>query len=184
MDQPWEAFPDMILRKWHQSIHANSPYNKAKEIRVNQSVCKEFSEYGAPMSKWHDIVYTGRDLPPQLTNHTPNSNRSNSKSHLKATSLRRWTSRRHSCKIKPRRLQKYVALNLLGNEVIRLLRLSHSTVTSEQSKSFHQYNAKDYLCSSSLWNRNPLEVYHVLLQIKKYYPWSSSTVHHWSKKYS
>ena len=76
--------------------------------------------YGALMSKWHDIVYIGRDLPPQPANHTPNSNRSNSKSHLKATSLIRQTSKKHSCKSKPGRLQEYVTLNLLGNKVIRL----------------------------------------------------------------
>jgi len=34
--------------------------------------------------------------------------------------------------------------------------------TSELSKLFHQYNVKDYLCLSSLWNEPP-EVHHVLL---------------------
>ena len=104
-----------------RSIHANSPCYKAKERRVNQSICREILEYGARMSKWHGTVYTGRDLSPQPANHTPNSNRSNSKSHLKVTSLT-------SCKSKPVRLQEHLALNLLGNEVIRLLWLSCSTV--------------------------------------------------------
>ena len=60
---------------------------QAKERRVNQSVCGEILEYGTSMFKWHDKVYIGRDLPSQPANHTPNSNRSKSKSHLKAASL-------------------------------------------------------------------------------------------------
>ena len=120
----------------------DSPCYKTKERRVNQSVCGEILEYGAPIFKWHDPAYTSRDLLSQPANHTHISNRSNSK-HLKATSLTRQMNRRHSCK------SKHVALNLLGNEVIRLLWMSRSTVTSEQSKSFHRYNIKDYLCLSS-----------------------------------
>jgi len=69
------------------------------------------------MSKWYDAVYAGRDLPSKPANHTPNSNRSSSKSRLKVTSLTRRTSRRHSCKSKVGRLQEHVALNLLCNEV-------------------------------------------------------------------
>ena len=60
---------------------------KAKERRVNQSVCGEILKYDALMSKWYDTVYTGKDLPPQSANHTPNTNRCNSKSHLESTSL-------------------------------------------------------------------------------------------------
>jgi len=177
MSQPREALPGAILWRWHWNTIANSPCYKDKERIINQSICGEILEYGAPMSKWHDTVYTSRDLLPHPANHPPNSNRSNSKSHLEVTSLIRWMSRRHSCKSKSGRLQEHVALNLLGNKVIWLLWLSRSTVTSEQSKSFHRY-------LSSLWNKNPLEVHHILLQTKKYYPWSSSTIHLWSKKYS
>ena len=151
-----EALPRSILRRWHRSIRANSSCYKAKERRVNQSVYGEILEYGALFSKWHDTIYTGKDLPSQPANYTPSSNMSNSKSHLKATSLRRWTSRSYSCKSKTGILQEHVALNLLGNEVIRLLRLSRSTVISEQSKSFHRY-------LSSPWNKTPLEVHHILL---------------------
>jgi len=145
-----EALPGVILRRWYWSILANSPCFKAKERRVNQSIYGEISEYGAPMSKWYDVVYTGRDLPPQPANHTPSSNRSNSKSHLEAISPIKRTSRRYSCKSKLGRLQEHVVLNLLGNEVIRFRRLSRSTVTSEYPKSFLQYNVKDYLCLSPL----------------------------------
>jgi len=148
MGRPREVLPDAILRRWHSSFHVNSPWYKAKERKVNQSVCKEISEYSASMSKWHDTVYTDRDLLSQPANYTSNSNRSNLKLHLKTASLTRRTSRRHSCKSKPGRLQEHVVLNLLGNEVIRLLWLSGSTITSEQSKPFLWYNVKDYLCLS------------------------------------
>jgi len=120
MVRPREALSCAILREWHWSIRAHYPCYKAKERRVNQSFCGEISEYGASISKWHDTVYTGRDLPPHPSNHTPSSNRSNLKSHLEATSLIRWTSRRHNYKSKPERLQEHVALSLLGNELIRL----------------------------------------------------------------
>jgi len=83
------------------------------------------------MSKGHDTVYTSRDLPPQPANHTSNSNRSISKSHLEAGGHTRRMSRRHSCKNKPGKLQEHIALNLLDNKVIRLLWLSCSTFTSE-----------------------------------------------------
>jgi len=44
------------------------------------------------MSKQRDTVYTDQDLPLQPANHTPNANRSNSKSHLKVTNLTRQTA--------------------------------------------------------------------------------------------
>ena len=47
-------------------------------------------------------------------------------------------------------------------------RLPRSTVTSRQSKSFHQYNAKEYL-----WNKDLLEVHHVL-QKKGHFEWYSN----------
>ena len=118
--RPRETLPSTILQR-HRSIRANSPYYKAKERRVNQRICEEISEFGTPMSKWHVTVYSDRDLSPRPANHTPISNRNNSKSHLKATILTRQTSKRHSCKSKSGRLQEHVALNLLGNEVIQLL---------------------------------------------------------------
>ena len=183
MGQPREALPGAILRRWHRSIRVNALCQKAKEKRVNQSVYEEISEYGAPMSKWYDTVYAGRDLPPQPANYTPTSNRSNSKSHLEATSLTRRTSRRHSCNSKPGWLQEHVVLNLLGNEVIRLLRLSRSTVTSAQSKAFHRYNVKDYLYLLFSWNKNPLEVHHVLLSKQKVLSMIKLISHLWSNKY-
>ena len=148
MGRPREALPGAILQRWHLSIRANSSCYKAKERRVSQSICGEISEYDALMFKWHDIVYTGRDLLPQPANHTPRSNRSNLKSHLEAISLTRRTSRRHSGKSKSGRLQELIARNLLGSEVIWLLRLSCSTITSERSKLFYRY-------LSSPWNKTP-----------------------------
>jgi len=46
-------------------------------MKVHQDFCGEISEYGAQMSKWHDTIYAGRNLPPQFANHTPSLNRSN-----------------------------------------------------------------------------------------------------------
>jgi len=91
---------------------------KQKKGELIKAFVDEISEYGALMSKWHVTIYTERDLSPQPANHTPNTNRNNSKSHQKVTSLTRRTSRRHSCKSKPERSQEHVALNLLGNEII------------------------------------------------------------------
>ena len=104
---------------------------KQKKGESIKAFVERFLEYGVLISKWHDTVYTGRDLSSQPANHIPKRYRSNSKSHLKATGLTRRTSKRHSCKSKLGRLQEHVALNLLGKEVIRLLRLSRSTVTFE-----------------------------------------------------
>ena len=136
------------------------------------------------MSKWYDTVYAGRDLPSQPANRTPISNRSSSKSHMEATSLTRWTSRRHSCKSKSGRFQEPVALNLMDNEVIRLLQLSRSTVTSEQSKSFHRYNVKDYLCLSFSWNKKKPWKYIMYYSKQKVLSMIKLTSHLWSNKYS
>ena len=55
-----------------------------KERRIYQIIYGKVSEYGTLMSEWHIAIYTGRDLPPQSANHTPNSNRSSRVLHLKA----------------------------------------------------------------------------------------------------
>ena len=158
---------------WRNSLKMISKYLYqlfllwAKKSRVNQSVCGEISEYGALMSKWYDTVYTGKDLLPQPTNHIPSSNKSNLKSHLKATSLTRRTSMS-----KPGRLQELIALNhgatrwsdFYDYHIQQLLLNSLNHSISIMS---------DYLYLSSPWNKKILEVHHVLLQIKKYYSWLS-----------
>jgi len=84
MGRPREAIFGSLFWRHYRDISANSPYNKAEERRVHQIICEKVSEYGALMSEWHDTVYIGKDMPPQSSNHTPDSDRSTRVSHLKA----------------------------------------------------------------------------------------------------
>jgi len=47
-------------------------YKKGESIKT----FGEISEYGALISKWYDTSYTSRNLTPQSTNNTLDSNRS------------------------------------------------------------------------------------------------------------
>jgi len=76
MGQLKKVISGSLLRRRHENIYADFPRYKAEERRVDQDICGEISEYDAPMSKRHDLVYVGRDLPLHPANCTTGSDRS------------------------------------------------------------------------------------------------------------
>ena len=73
--------------------------NKIKESQ-SKYLWRDFRVWRFDVQEtWYSLHWSR--LAVTTSNHTPSTNKSNSKSHMEATSLIRLTSRRHNCKSKP-----------------------------------------------------------------------------------